>query len=85
MVNKLCAMCGRYFAGDLNGDYLCSACASISHPAPAPSLSSLDGDVASGQEKFGAIAAPGTPGRSAKRLPGPGSDGGPAGPKSEAA
>ncbi len=26
MINKLCAMCGVYFSGQLNGSYICPEC-----------------------------------------------------------
>ncbi|HEY7837495.1 MAG TPA: hypothetical protein VIC54_02755 [Terriglobales bacterium] len=42
MVSKKCAGCGQYFSGDLNGDYLCPACAHL-EAMPQRPLSSLSG------------------------------------------
>lgn len=44
MVYKLCAVCGRYFTGELNGDYHCTACAPSQGEAVRP-LAGLDGSV----------------------------------------
>ena len=42
MVSKKCAGCGQYFSGELNGDYLCPACAHL-EAMPQRPLSSLSG------------------------------------------
>ena len=42
MVSKKCAGCGQYFSGELNGDYLCAACAHL-EAMPQRPLSGLSG------------------------------------------
>jgi len=44
MVTKQCAFCGRYFTGELNGDYACSNCAQGGMAAAKRPLSQLDLD-----------------------------------------
>jgi DNA-directed RNA polymerase subunit RPC12/RpoP len=48
MVNKLCAICGRYFEGELNGNYACPDCQDrqIFARRPLVSLDSLGQPVA---------------------------------------
>ena len=41
MVSKKCAGCGQYFSGELNGDYLCAACAHL-EAMPQRSSSGID-------------------------------------------
>lgn len=36
MVYKLCAVCQKYFAGELNGSYVCPECRVRQQPAAAP-------------------------------------------------
>lgn len=41
MIYKLCAVCQRYFTGELNGAYVCPQCASAQQAAvtaPAPEV-----------------------------------------------
>ena len=42
VVHKLCAICGRYFSGDLNGDYRCRDCELLGE-VPLRPLAGLDG------------------------------------------
>lgn len=42
MVTKQCAFCGRYFTGELNGDYVCSSCTQGGMAAAKRPLSQLD-------------------------------------------
>lgn len=42
MVNKQCVVCGNYFAGEWNGDYLCPDCRAAGASRLRP-LSSLEG------------------------------------------
>lgn len=43
MVSKQCVACGGYFVGELNGDYICPACAQAGAAAPMRPLASLSG------------------------------------------
>lgn len=49
MVNKQCVACQQYFRGELNGDYLCPACAAAGRSQLRP-LSGL-GSVSDGERK----------------------------------
>lgn len=45
MVYKLCAVCQKYFAGELNGSYICPGCRVRQQPQPAVPAAAASGAV----------------------------------------
>lgn len=57
-IYKQCALCGRYYQGEMNGSYCCRECYCKELPAAPPrSLTSLD----SLSQPLGSPQAPATP------------------------
>lgn len=69
MVSKQCMSCGRYFQGELNGDYTCPSCcgAGATGLRPLARLDNLLDDFSGGEFTAGGQGYPGGPGSAPRR------------------